>query len=123
MKQNAFHLEHRGQELLPRTAFLQRITFYVTGAVLLIFTSLGVGILGYHHFEHLPWIDAFLNASMILGGMGPVNELHTDGGKIFAGVYALFSGLAFLGVAGLLFTPLLHRLLHRFHFDSDTTGK
>lgn len=123
MKQNAFHLEHKGQQLLPRTAFLQRITFYAAGAVLLIFTALGVGILGYHHFETLSWIDAFLNASMILGGMGQVSQLHTDGGKVFAGIYALFSGLAFLGVAGLLFTPLLHRLLHRFHFDSDSEGR
>ena len=120
MKHNAFHLEHKSQHLLTRAAFLRRITFYAAGAVLLIASALGVGILGYHHFEHLPWIDAFLNASMILGGMGQVNALHTDGGKVFAGIYALFSGLAFLGVAGLLFTPLLHRLLHRFHFDAES---
>lgn len=123
MKQNAFRLEHRGQQLLPRTAFLRRITYYAAGAVLLIASALGVGILGYHHFGNLSWIDSFLNASMILGGMGQVNVLQNDGGKIFAGVYALFSGLAFLGVAGLLFTPLLHRLLHRFHFDRDSTEK
>ena len=123
MKRDAFHLEHKGQDLLPRTDFFKRISFYAAGAVLLIFSALGVGILGYHYFEQLPWIDAFLNASMILGGMGPVSELHTEGGKIFAGIYALFSGLAFLGVAGLLFTPLLHRLLHRFHFDAESIEK
>lgn len=120
MKRNAFHLEHKSQQLLTRAAFVERITLYAAGAILLIASALGVGILGYHHFEQLSWIDAFLNAAMILGGMGPVNELHSDGGKIFAGVYALFSGLAFLGVAGLLFTPLVHRLLHRFHFDAES---
>lgn len=123
MKRNAFQLEHRGQELIPRNAFIRRISLYAAGAVVLIFSALGVGIIGYHYFEQLPWIDAFLNASMILGGMGQVNQLHSDGGKIFAGIYALFSGLAFLGVAGLLFTPLLHRLLHRFHFDAESEEK
>lgn len=123
MNRNAFHLEHKDQQLLTQTAFLKRVTFYAAGAVILIFAALGAGVLGYHHFEHLPWIDAFLNASMILSGMGPVNDLHSDGAKIFAGVYALFSGLVFLGVAGLLFTPLLHRLLHRFHFDAENRDK
>lgn len=75
---------------------------------------------GYHYFEKLSWLDSFLNAAMILGGMGPVNVLHTRAGKIFAGCYALFSGIVFLAVAGLLFAPLVHRLLHRFHLEYDS---
>lgn len=108
-------LEHRGQPLLSREAFLLRVFRYLFGAVALIAGALGIGMLGYHELEGLSWLDAFLNASMILGGMGPVNELKTEAGKLFAGLYALFSGLIFLVVAGLIFTPLVHRLLHRFH--------
>ncbi len=74
---------------------------------------------GYAWFEHLGWLDAFLNAAMILGGMGPVNLPQTAGGKIFAGLYALYSGLAVLIVAGIVFAPLLHRLMHRFHWDAE----
>ena len=76
-------------------------------------------MLGYHALENLSWIDSFLNASMILGGMGPVNELKTEAGKLFAGLYALFSGIVFLVIAGIIFAPLVHRLLHRFHFEAD----
>lgn len=75
---------------------------------------------GYHYFEKLSWLDSFLNAAMILGGMGPVNVLSTRAGKIFAGCYALFSGIVFLAVAGLLFAPLVHRLIHRFHLEYDS---
>ncbi len=80
-------------------------------------------MVGYRFFEGLSWTDSFLNASMILGGMGPVDYMKNDGGKIFAGVYALYSGLAFLVVAGLLFGPVAHRILHSFHYDSDQEGK
>ncbi len=73
---------------------------------------------GYRWFEHLSWVDAFLNAAMLLGGMGPVHPPQTVAGKLFAGFYALYAGLAFLVTAGLLFTPVLHRLLHHFHWDS-----
>jgi hypothetical protein len=83
-----------------------------------------VGILGYHVLEGLAWIDALLNAAMILGGMGPVDEVHTAAGKIFAAFYALYSGLIVLVVAGVLFAPLLHRFLHRFHLElSDDKDK
>ncbi len=79
-------------------------------------------MLGYHGFEGMPWLDAFLNASMILGGMGPVDVLKTEGGKLFAGFYALFSGIVVLAVAGILFSPIVHRILHKFHFeDSEAT--
>lgn len=73
--------------------------------------------MGYVFFEKMSWLDAFLNASMLLGGMGPVNPPQTDGGKLFAGCYALYAGLVFIATAALLFTPLLHRLMHRFHWD------
>jgi hypothetical protein len=86
-------------------------------AFAIIAVALGAGAAGYHGFERLPWIDAFLNAAMILSGMGPVNSLQTTGGKLFATVYALFSGIVFLAVAGILFAPLLHRLIHRFHLE------
>jgi hypothetical protein len=79
--------------------------------------SLGIGILGYHYVAQFTWIDSLLNASMILGGMGPMGELHTDGAKVFASAYALFSGLVFIGVLGTLLAPFVHRLMHRFHID------
>jgi hypothetical protein len=84
--------------------------------------ALGIGILGYHYFEGLPWIDALVNAAMILGGMGPINELHTNGGKVFAACYALFSGLAFIVIMAVLFAPAVHRFLHRFHLESEAEG-
>ena len=89
----------------------------IAGAFCLVAASLLIGMLGYHGFEGLAWIDAFLNASMILSGMGPVNPVVTVGGKIFAGCYALFAGLVFIVTAALLFTPLLHRLMHHFHWS------
>jgi hypothetical protein len=113
-------LEHRGQPLLPRRDFIGRMFRYGVGALLIVMLSLGIGMLGYHQFEHLNWLDSFLNAAMILGGMGPVNEVHSAAGKLFAGCYALFSGLIFLVAAGVLFTPAMHRLLHHFHIDAQT---
>jgi len=87
-------------------------------AIVVVVVSLTVGICGYHFLEKLPWIDALLNASMILGGMGPVDPVKTDAGKIFASLYALYSGLAIISVAGLLLAPVVHRFLHKFHVDS-----
>jgi hypothetical protein len=114
--------EHRHQKPIPLSAFLIRQAQYLLSAFLLLAFGLGIGIIGYHEFESMNWIDSFLNASMILGGMGPVDVLHTQAGKLFAGVYALFSGLMFLVAAGLFFSPLVHRLLHKFHFDADDEG-
>ena len=88
-------------------------------AIVLLTFGLGIGVVGYHEFEAMDWLDAFLNAAMILGGMGPVDQLHTSVGKLFAGMYALFSGLVFLVAAGLFFSPLVHRLLHKFHFEAE----
>lgn len=115
-------LEHRRQRPLSLGAFIGRVALYTAVAALLVLGALGVGMLGYHELEDFPWIDSFLNASMILGGMGPVNELHTQAGKLFAGLYALFSGLVFLVGAGLVLAPMVHRLLHRFHFEADSAG-
>jgi hypothetical protein len=111
--------EHHRQPLLPRSAFLRRIARYGAVAFLIVVCSLGIGMLGYHFLEGLAWLDAFVNAAMILGGMGPVNALHTPAGKLFAGIYALYAGLVFLLVAGVLFAPLFHRFLHRFHLEID----
>ena len=91
-------------------------------ASLIVLISLGVGILGYHIFEGLNFIDSLLNASMILGGMGPVNEVKTDAGKIFASFYALFSGIVFLVIAGVIFAPIFHRFLHKFHLNLEDKG-
>jgi hypothetical protein len=114
-----FHYEHRSQQPISKTAFLRRLGHSFLIGCLLIGFSLGLGMLGYAYFEGLSLTDSFLNASMILGGMGPVNEMKTEAGKIFAGAYALYSGLAFLVLAGLLFGPIAHRILHRFHYGPE----
>jgi len=88
------------------------------GLGLLLF-SLILGMSGYGYFEHLPWRDAFLNAAMLMGGMGPVDAPQTDGGKLFAGLYALYAGLVFLVAAGLVFAPVVHRVMHKFHWEQD----
>ena len=109
--------EHRTEPLLPRRRFLRRLLRHALVALALLASSLGLGVLGYHFTEGLSWLDALLNASMILGGMGPVAQLHTQAGKIFASLYALFSGAVFLGIAGIVVAPLAHRLLHRLHLE------
>jgi hypothetical protein len=111
--------EHRHEPLLPRIAFIRRMLAHGGVAISVILISLGGGILGYHGFEGFNWVDSFLNASMILGGMGPVNPVQTEAGKIFAGLYALYSGLILLVVAGILLAPLFHRLLHHFHLEME----
>jgi len=111
--------EHRSQPMLPMLVFMRRLALHGFGALALVLASLILGILGYHGLEGLPWIDSLLNAAMILGGMGPVNPLHTISGKIFASAYALFSGIVFLAASGLVFAPILHRFMHRFHLESD----
>ena len=109
--------EHHKQPLAKQSVFAKRLALNgVIGFVLLAF-SLGVGMVGYHFLEGLSWIDSLLNASMILGGMGPVATIASTGGKLFAGFYALYSGLVFLVVAGLLLAPVVHRVLHRFHWE------
>lgn len=109
--------EHRSQPLLPRHLFIRRLLRHGLLAVIVIFVSLLIGIAGYHFAEGLPWLDSLLNASMILGGMGPVNELHTNAGKLFASFYALFSGIIFLASVAILLAPVAHRFLHRLHLE------
>ena len=95
---------------------------HLLGSLALIVVSLFIGMLGYHYYEELPWRDAFLNAAMLLGGMGPVESPQTDGGKLFAGLYALYAGLVFLIAAGLIVAPALHRMLHLFHWEDRKNG-
>ncbi len=116
--------EHRRQPLLPFGEFLRRVGRHAGVSLGIIAVSLAIGVLGYRFLEGFAWIDALLNASMILGGMGPVGELRTTAGKLFASFYALYSGLIVLVAAGILFAPVLHRVLHRLHADAgdDSSG-
>ena len=111
--------ENRHQPLLSRARYLRRQRAFAAVAAGFLAGGLLIGLLGYHGLEHLSWLDALLNAAMILGGMGPVNPLHTVAGKIFASCYALFAGLIYLVAAGILFAPLIHRMLHAFHAEID----
>jgi len=114
-----FNYESRHQPVLSRMAFAKRLAVSFLMAMAIVVVSLAIGMMGYHHFEPLTWIDAFVNASMILSGMGPVSQLQTEGGKIFAGIYALYSGFTLLVAAGLLVAPAIHRILHKFHIEND----
>jgi hypothetical protein len=109
--------EHRASPLLPRAQFILRVVAHLLGAVVLVGVSLLAGMIGYRHFAGMPWIDAFLNASMLLGGMGPVGDLPNDHAKLFAGIYALYSGLVFIVSASLVVAPIAHRIFHRLHID------
>ncbi len=110
-------LEHHQRPLLSREQFIRRQIKYTIFSILILIFSIGVGTIGYHIYGELAWIDAFLNASMILTGMGPVDHLNTNAGKIFSALYALFSGVAFLSFMAVLFTPIYHRFLHKFHLN------
>lgn len=109
--------EHRSEPLISREQFLARLAKGGAMAFALVLASLAVGMIGYHFTENLSWVDAFLNAAMISGGMGPVHIPTTNSGKIFAGIYALYCGLALIMIAGLLLAPLAHRILHKFHLE------
>ena len=111
--------EHRSEPLATPAEFRRRMLVYGSVTAIMILFSLVIGVLGYHFFESLSWVDSLLNASMILGGMGPVDTLHTVAGKIFASFYALYSGVVLLASFGILAAPLFHRLLHRFHLEID----
>jgi hypothetical protein len=109
--------EHRTDRLLTPIEFARRVAGHFGYSILAIAIALFAGVLGYHVLGRLDWIDSLLNASMILGGMGPVDPLKTNGAKIFASIYALFSGLVFIGVLGLLLAPFIHRVMHKLHMD------
>ena len=111
--------EHRKQPLLSAAKFTRRVIRHFALALLILAIGLGIGVLGYQCLERLNWIDALLNASMILGGMGPVDTPHSSAAKIFASAYALFAGLVFISIASLIVAPFAHRILHRFNLDKE----
>lgn len=117
--------ERRNETLLPKHRFSRRLVVYSGVSALLIAASLAVGMVGYHVFAGLPWVDSFVNASMILTGMGPVDRMVGVPAKLFSGFYALFSGVIFLSAAAVMLSPVLHRFLHRFHLelDDDASGQ
>ncbi|MGA2052618.1 MAG: hypothetical protein ABSH19_04830 [Opitutales bacterium] len=111
--------ERHNEPLLPRREFYLRVARNALLAMAILLVSLAVGMAGYHHFEGQAWIDAFANASMILSGMGPLGNLNTSAGKLFAGCYALFSGVIFLTTIGIFLIPIIHRFLHVFHLGTE----
>ena len=113
------NFEHRLQPLLTTQEFLRRQLIAVVVSFALLLVWIFLGMLGYHILADLPWVDAFLNTAMIVGGMGPVDLLPSDAAKIFAGVYAILSGVILLSSFGVLAAPLYHRFLHKFHLDIE----
>lgn len=112
--------EHRQEKLLPRQLFIRRLGLSLAAGLVLTAFSLSVGVMGYHWLGGLDWIDAFLDAAMILSGMGPLSSLHTTAGKIFAGCYAIYCGIALIATTGVILAPVIHRALHKFHLQSRT---
>ncbi len=111
--------EKKNKKVISSQAFMQRMLMSGLLTLLLLGGSLLLGVIGYRYLENMAWIDALLNASMILGGMGPVDVLHSNEGKIFASFYALYSGIFLIVCGGVLMAPIFHRILHRFHADSN----
>ena len=111
--------EHHKQALLPRREFIRRLGRSVAAGLVLLLFSLSIGILGYHFLGGLAWIDAFLDAAMILSGMGPVSPLRDDAVKLFAGCYAIYCGIALIATTGVILAPVIHRGLHKFHLEWD----
>jgi len=109
--------ERKHERVASKRVFIKRLLAHIGYALLLIFISLGIGVSGYHWIAGLNWVDSLLNASMILGGMGPVDALTRVDAKIFASFYALFSGLIFIGIIGVIITPVVHRMIHNFNVE------
>ena len=118
-----FRFERRLDKLAPRSVFIKRIIASLGIALVLIFCSLTIGIVGYHSIAGFNFVDSFLEASMILGGMGPVKEMPSDGAKIFAALYALFSGLILIALMGIILSPVAHRIMHKFHVDEKDVNR
>jgi hypothetical protein len=114
-----FNFEHKSKPLLSISDFYSRQLIFIGYALGLLTFSLGIGIVGYRVLTGMAWIDAFYNASMILTGMGPIDDMPTAGAKLFAGSYALFSGIIFLSTVAVMFSPLIHRFLHIMHLNED----
>ena len=111
--------EQRNAKLLPQPEFIRRMGWSIAAGGVLIAFSLSLGMCGYHWFCGLAWIDAFVDAAMILSGMGPLSPITTSAGKLFAGCYAIYCGIALIGTTGVIFAPIIHRALHRFHLEDS----
>lgn len=111
--------EHHSEPVIPFDQFIKRIVRYTFFSFLLLGVSLGIGVLGYHFINNLPWIDALLNASMILTGMGPIDPMKNDAAKLFASFYSIFSGVVFLSTVAVFLSPVAHRFLHKLHVDEE----
>lgn len=111
--------EHRDQEPLSKRLFMVRMLRHAGAAALIAAVSLAIGMYGYHRFAQEEWLDAFVNAAMLLGGMGQVGDVTTKAGRVFAGLYSLYAGTVFLVLTATMLTPVFHRVLHRFHWDAD----
>jgi hypothetical protein len=118
-RHRVLRFERKYDQLAPASVFLQRMTASLALALVLIAIALLIGVAGYHCLGGFNWIDSLLEASMILGGMGPVNQLSDNAAKIFASAYALFSGLMFIGIMGVVLSPIVHRFMHKFHIDEE----
>jgi hypothetical protein len=116
----AMNYERRSQQLASPAVYRKRLVQSGTVGFIMVAVSLAVGMAGYAYFEDLGWLDAFVNAAMILSGMGPLHDPESTGGKLFAGIYALYSGFAVLAIAAVMFAPVIHRVLHRFHIEEDS---
>lgn len=115
----SFNYERKHQPLATPAHFWKRVMHHSAISLWIVIPSIAAGMLGYHLLGRQSWIDSFLNACMLLGGMGPVGDLTTTAGKLFAGLFALYAGLMFIAVSGLVLAPFLHRLVHRFHLEAD----
>lgn len=115
--------EHSQQDVIPRHQFVKRLMRNLVMGLAATILSLGIGMWGYHYYESMSWVDSYVNAAMILSGMGPVGELKTTEGKLFAGTYALFSGIIFLVIMAIIFAPVFHRFFHKFNIDVTTKNK
>lgn len=116
-------LERKHEQLAPLPVFIRRLLYYLFLGGSIITVALFLGIAGYHWIAGFDWVDSLLEASMILGGMGPINPLSSNGAKLFASAYALFSGLAFITVMGVILAPIIHRIMHSFHLDEPRETK
>lgn len=115
--------EQKKHSPISTKRFLKRMLLHAVAALTLLFLSIIIGMVGYEHYEQLSWRSAFLNTAMLLGGMGPVDAPLSDEGKLFAGVYALYAGLVFIIVAGLILAPIVHRIMHKFHWGQEEESK
>ncbi len=114
-----FRFDTKSEPIASQSEFLGRVSVNILAALVLLALALGVGMYGYHTTERMSWLDAFLNAAMLIGGMGPVSDLHTDGGKLFAGVYAMVCGVVFVLASGVVLAPVIHRVLHSLHAEDS----